>query len=67
MTWYAGSGLASGLGGAADRAGDVPLVGCALRGRVADAAGGGRSLERAGVAQQTAVDHLALLLSLGMR
>jgi hypothetical protein len=60
----AGRSIGSGLGGAAERAGDVPVVGGALRAPLAGAADGGRALERAGVAQQSAVDHLALLLAL---
>ena len=60
----AGGGLTSGLSSAADRAGDVPLVGDGLRAPLAAAADAGGALERAGAAQQAAVDHLALLLAL---
>jgi hypothetical protein len=59
----AGSGLGSGLTRAADRAGDLPVVGGGLRAPLDAAADAGGALERAGVAQQSAVDHLALLLA----
>jgi hypothetical protein len=60
----AGSGLSGGLGRAAERAGDVPVVGGGLSAPLDAAAGAGDALARAGTAQQEAVGTLALLLAL---
>jgi hypothetical protein len=60
----AGSSLAGGLRGAAERAGDVPVVGDGLRAPLDTAAGAGDAVARAGVAQQEAVGTLALVLAL---
>ena len=60
----AGDGLSGGLSGAAERADDVPLVGGGLSAPLDAAARAGRALERAGAAQQDAVQVLALVLAL---
>jgi len=60
----AGRDLSDGLGGAADRAGDVPLLGDELSGPLDSASGAGDSLVRAGEVQQGAVGLLALVLTL---
>lgn len=60
----AGSGLASGLRGAAERVGGVPGVGGGLRAPLDAAAGAGEVLAGAGTAQQEAVGTLALVLGL---
>ena len=60
----AGNGLTDGLSGAAERADDLPLVGGGLSGPLDSAAGAGRALADAGVAQQDAVGVLATLLAL---
>jgi hypothetical protein len=60
----AGRELSDGLSGAADRAGDVPLVGDELSSPLDSASGAGESLARAGAAQQDAVGLLALVLTL---
>lgn len=60
----AGVGLSGGLGRAADRADDVPLLGGGLRAPLDAAAGAGDALARAGSAQQDAVGTLALVLAL---
>ncbi len=60
----AGGGLRDGLQRAADRTGDVPLVGDGLRGPLDSAADAGDALVRAGQAQETAVGRAALLLGL---
>jgi hypothetical protein len=60
----AGRDLADGLGGAADSAGDVPLVGDDLSGPLDAASGAGESLARAGEVQQDAVGLLGLVLAL---
>jgi hypothetical protein len=60
----AGRGLADGLGGAADRAGDVPLLGDDLADPLGSASGAGESLAQAGQVQQEAVGVLALVLAL---
>lgn len=59
----AGTRIAGGLSGAADGAGDVPLVGDDLRDPLDLAAEAGRSLAAAGVAQQEAVQTVALVLA----
>ncbi len=59
----AGDELQGGLSGAAERAGDLPLVGGGLRSPLDAAAGAGRALSRVGVAQEQAVDRLAVLLA----
>jgi hypothetical protein len=59
----AGRTLGSGLGSAAERAGDLPLVGDQLSGPLRDASGATASLVRAGQDQQDAVAQLALLLA----
>lgn len=60
----AGRDLSEGLAGAADRAGDVPLLGNELSSPLDSASDAGESLARAGAAQQDAVGLLALVLSL---
>ena len=60
----AGRELSGGLSSAADRAGDVPLVGDELSSPLDAASGAGESLARAGAAQQDAVGLLALVLAL---
>lgn len=60
----AGSGLAGGLGSAAESAEDVPLLGGGLSRPLEAAAGAGDALARAGAAQQDAVSTLAVLLAL---
>lgn len=60
----AGGGLRDGLSDAAERAGDVPVVGGGLRSPLDAAAGAGDALVRAGEAQEQAVGQLALLLAL---
>jgi hypothetical protein len=60
----AGSGLAGGLGAAAERAGSLPGIGRQLRAPLDSAAGAGDALAGAGAAQQAAVGTLALLLAL---
>lgn len=60
----AGGGLSAGLGRAAERADDVPVVGGGLRAPLDAAAGAGDAVARAGVAQQEAVGTLALVLAL---
>lgn len=60
----AGGGLAGGLGSAAERAEDVPLLGGGLSRPLEAAAGAGEALARAGAAQQDAVSTLAVLLAL---
>ena len=60
----AGTDLADGLGGAAERAGGVPVVGDELREPLDGASGAGRAVARAGTAQVEAVETLALLLAL---
>jgi hypothetical protein len=60
----AGRDLADGLGGAADRAGRVPLLGDDLADPLGGAAGAGESLAQAGQVQQDAVGLLALVLAL---
>ena len=60
----AGTGLAGGLAGAAERAGSVPGLGGGLRAPLDAAAGAGDALARAGSAQQDAVGTLALVLGL---
>jgi hypothetical protein len=59
----AGTGLAGGLSGAAERAGSVPGVGGGLRAPLDAAASAGDLLTRAGTAQQDAVGTLALVLA----
>lgn len=59
----AGGSLEGGLSGAAERAGDLPVVGGGLRSPLDAAADAGRALTRVGVAQEQAVDRLALLLA----
>jgi hypothetical protein len=59
----AGQRLSGGLEDAADRADGVPLLGDGLRSPLDVAAGAGRSLARAGLAQQDAVQTLALVLA----
>lgn len=59
----AGTGLARGLGGAAERADGVPLLGDGLRAPLDAAAGAGDALARAGAAQQESVGTLALVLA----
>jgi hypothetical protein len=60
----AGRELSDGLAGAADRAGDVPLLGDELSSPLDSASGAGESLARAGAAQQDAVGLLSLVLAL---
>ena len=60
----AGRDLADGLGGAADSADDVPLVGDELSSPLDSASGAGESLARAGEVQQDAVGLLGLVLAL---
>ncbi len=60
----AGRDLSDGLSGAADRAGDVPLLGDELSSPLDSASGAGESLARAGEVQQDAVGLLALVLAL---
>jgi hypothetical protein len=60
----AGRGLGSGLGSAADRVGDLPVVGDQVRGPLDDASRATDAIVRAGQDQQDAVAHLALLLAL---
>ncbi|MDP9394115.1 MAG: hypothetical protein M3Q27_07600, partial [Actinomycetota bacterium] len=60
----AGSDFSEGLAGAARRAGELPLVGDALRESLARAGGAGTVLADAGRAQQETVERLALLLAL---
>ena len=60
----AGNGLSDGLSAAARRADDVPRVGDELSAPLEAAAGAGEALARAGVAQQDAVQVLALVLAL---
>lgn len=60
----AGTGLAGGLRGAAERAGSVPGLGGGLRAPLDAAAGAGDALAAAGSAQQEAVGTLALVLGL---
>jgi hypothetical protein len=60
----AGRGFAGSLDSAGERVGDVPFAGDALRTPFRAAGDAGRSLERAGAAQQDAVGELALWLSL---
>lgn len=60
----AGRDLADGLGGAADRADDVPLLGDDLADPLGGAAGAGESLAQAGQVQQDAVGLVALVLAL---
>lgn len=62
----AGTGLAGGLRGAAERAGSVPGIGGGLRTPLDAAAGAGDALASAGAAQQDAVGTLALLLALAI-
>ncbi|KQX66470.1 hypothetical protein [Angustibacter sp. Root456] len=59
----AGRTLGSGLGTAAARASDLPLVGDQLGAPLRDASGATGSLVRAGQAQQEAVAQLALVLA----
>ena len=59
----AGDGLSDGLGRAAERAGDVPVVGGGLSAPLDVAAGAGQALSRAGAAQQEAVGTLAVVLA----
>jgi hypothetical protein len=59
----AGRTLGTGLGTAADRAGDLPLVGDQLSGPLRDASAATGSLVRAGQDQQEAVTQLALVLA----
>jgi hypothetical protein len=59
----AGDGLSGGLGRAADRADDVPVVGGGLSAPLDVAAGAGEALARAGAAQQEAVGTLAVVLA----
>jgi len=58
----AGNSLSGGLSDAAGKAGGVPLVGDGLRSPLDAAAGAGKALAGAGIAQQDAVSALALLL-----
>jgi hypothetical protein len=60
----AGDGLAGGLGRAAERTDDLPVVGGGLSAPLDVAAGAGEALARAGSAQQDAVGTLALVLAL---
>ena len=60
----AGRDLSDGLGGAADRAGDVPLLGDELSDPLSSASGAGDALARAGGLQQDAVGLLAVVLAL---
>lgn len=60
----AGRDLSKGLGGAADQAGEVPLLGDELSDPLDSASGAGESLARAGEVQQDAVGLLALVLTL---
>ena len=60
----AGDGLAGGLGRAAERADDLPVVGGGLSAPLDAAAGAGGALARAGQAQQDAVGTLAVVLAL---
>ena len=60
----AGRELSDGLGGAADRAGDVPLLGDELSDPLSSASGAGDALARAGGLQQDAVGLLAVVLAL---
>jgi hypothetical protein len=60
----AGRDLSDGLGGAADRAGDVPLLGDELSDPLSSASGAGDALARAGALQQDAVGLLAVVLAL---
>jgi hypothetical protein len=59
----AGRTLGSGLGTAATRAGDLPLVGDQLSAPLRDASGATGSLVRAGQDQQDAVAQLAVVLA----
>ena len=60
----AGRDLSDGLGGAADRADDVPLLGDDLSAPLDSASGAGSALAEAGQVQQDAVGLLALVLTL---
>ncbi len=60
----AGRDLSEGLSGAADRAGDLPVVGDELASPLDSASGAGESLARAGEVQQDAVGLLAVVLAL---
>ncbi len=60
----AGRSLERSLQDAADRAGDVPLIGDRLRDPLEAAGGAGQRLQDAGLAGQAAVSRLALILAL---